>query len=279
MKVGISITTQLSNILKSLRKNPDKLGEIYLTSITNTLTFIDKYNLNYLELISVPPFDSELLTKIERKLAKLIEDKDTIFHLPSWEVDISAMNKGMREAAVNELKKQIDIISNVGVGKFAIHPGSFGSLDYLYKALEEHSRKIILESILQLRDYCKKCASQLFVENLPYHTPLFTRPEEFDKFVEYDVPLVLDTSHAVTAGQNPVDFLKRFKEAVVEIHLVDGFLDKPDKHYALGDGDVNLDEIVKTIKKLRLDPILMLEVVTPQDIEKSMKKLKEYKVV
>ena len=247
----------------------------YLYMLKDFVNFVKKSGFEIIELTSTSVFPADLLLPISDKIKKEISSfKRVTYHLPIGEINISAFHQGIRREAIKETKKHIDLAQKIGIDRVVMHPGCFLAMPKIYSLMEKQIREIAKRSIFEIFDYCKTKNIQLSVENLPRNEPLFQRPEEFEVFVEEGVGVCLDTVHAFESDVDPLDFIRKFRKKIKEIHLTDGVYSDPIVHYPLGLGEVDLVSILDELEKINYQGPVILEVNSKIDLKKSKKYLK-----
>lgn len=273
MNLGLSISIcfeKAGEYAKSVN-----LLEIY----TGMLDFLTKVasenNLKIIEIASVPPFDSNFLGQIKDEIRKRLEKFETLYHLPSWEINICALNPEVRRVSVDETKKLIDLAKELGIKKVSMHPGCYAAMPDTYSMLGQQVRAVAEKTIPEIFGYCVKNDIELCIENLPVTEPFFQRPDEFEPFVEKGIGMLVDTAHAVTAGVDPIDFVRKFGKRISEVHLVDGFRGKQDIHYPIGTGEVNYRAFLDELKRIEYEGPVILELKSEKDVVDSIDVLRK----
>jgi sugar phosphate isomerase/epimerase len=276
MKFGVSMTI-LFKEFNELFQKVERVDKIYLELVELLTEFAKKKNFRFIEIDSFGPFNSEVLNSIKIDIKKKVKDFDeVVFHLPSWEINISAYEKQVRNKSIEETKKNIKIAKYIGAKKLVLHPGSFGSSPFFYASFPEVVKKICRKSVLDLVSYSKKNGLEVCLENLPFGAPFFRKPKDFDYFVKKGVSLTLDTAHSITADIDPVMFIDRFKNKIRHVHLVDGLKHEDDLHYPIGSGDLDYKKFLDKLEKIEYKEIIILELMSRKDTIKSIKILKDY---
>lgn len=275
LQYGISLSLCQNKIKEFLQEA--NLSQAYVNTLEYFVDFASANGFKLIELTSFPPLNANALNQIKTGIREKIKHFETICHLPSWENNICALNPDIRKVSIEETKKLIDIASDLGITKISMHPGFFTCMPEIYTLFEEQVKNIARKVIFDILKYCQNKNIQLCLENLPNPEPLFRKPEEFESFVEQGVGLLLDTAHAVTSGVDPIDFIKKFGNKIVEVHLVDGFKGKPDIHYPLGKGEVDYVAVLNQLQKIKSQAPVILELKSEKDTIESLKVLKKKK--
>lgn len=273
MNYGISISTCFAKA-KELMKGRD-LRRNYLNLLDYFTTFASKNNFKIIEIVSFPPFDADVLLEIKDDIKGRIANFETSYHLPSWEINICAINPYVRKASIDETKRLIDLAKELGIKKVAMHPGCYASMPDVYALLGQQVKNTAQNSILDIFEYCQGKKIELCIENLPFSEPFFQRPEEFELFIDKGIGMLVDTAHAVTSGIDPVNFIRKFGNKVSEVHLVDGFKGKEDMHYTLGVGEVDIPTFLDELVEIKYGGSVILELKSEKDVLDSLNALKK----
>lgn len=253
------------------------IGKTYLRLLDYFLNFALKNEIKIIEIGSFPPFDAGVLEKIKSETKRRIEKFKTIYHLPSWEINICAINSGVRKASLQETKKLIKFAKDIGIKRLSLHPGCYTAMPDIYALMTQQVKSIAKETILDIFEKCRNNGLELAIENLPFNEPFFQKPEEFEPFIERGIGMLIDTAHAVTSGVDPIDFVKKFQKKISEVHLVDGFKGKKDIHYALGMGELDYLSFLKELAKIKYKGPIILELKSEKDFFKTLNILKKTK--
>jgi len=277
MNIGISFSVCYAEAVELINdKDP---CNIYLSLLDYFTGFASNNGFKLIEIISFPPFDSFILNKITAEIKERIENFDTIYHLPSWEINISAINPFVRRVSIEETKRLIDLAEILDIDMVSMHPGCYASMPDIYRFAKEQVRMISRQSIYEIFEYCRGKGIDLCLENLQFNEPFYRKPDEFKPFIEKGIGMLLDTAHAVTSGINPIDFVERYENRVCEVHLVDGFKGKMDKHYPLGTGEVDYVSFLNDLQRRGSNVKIILELKSEQDIITSLDLLQKNRFI
>ena len=87
--------------------------------------------------------------------------------------------------------------------------------------------------------------------------------------------MALDTVHAFVSGIDPVEFITKFGNGIVEVHLSDGVMSAPLSHYPIGTGMLNCLAVLQKLEEIDFAGIIILEVESKEALIESKKFLKE----
>ena len=142
-------------------------------------------------------------------------------------------------------------------------------------------RKIVLDNMIKsLREIvgqAKKYKVEVMLENVPLSKGVHS-VSEFKYIIDnVDSLLVhLDIPHAFTSGgmDSVIDYINTFGDKIIHIHWHDNHGQK-DEHLPVGEGLINHQTAVKTLKDIGYDRTITLEVFTnSNDAKSSADKLK-----
>lgn len=190
-------------------------------------------------------------------------------HSPIADLNIASLNKSIRKTSVNEIKKSIKLANDINSSKVVVHPGQFAFLnkDKLDLAIDKSSK-----SLETCRDFAEDFNVEICVENMPnIFGFLYTDINELNlKLKNLNLSMTLDIGHANTAAFNADEM---YFSNVKHIHLSDNN-GVYDEHLALGEGKIEIKEIINTFEKNNYKETYMIEVNNKEDILKSLDFLK-----
>ncbi len=223
--------------------------------------FIDcqKNNIDCIEI--APNIDYESYMSLDYKLIKKYADKYGItlwshhlrFNYPHV-LDISSLDKDVLNCTIGELSEQIKKASDIGVGKFVIHPSSEPIEDVERKDKLERAKET-LDKLAELSYYC---GGVLAVENLP-RTCLGKSFEEMLELVSINdkLGICFDTNHLL--GEDPVKFIQNVGYRIVTLHVSDyDFVNE--RHWLPGEGDINWVDIYDELQKVNYKGVWLYEI-------------------
>lgn len=180
-------------------------------------------------------------------------------HAPCSDINISALNRGIREESIRQVKKAINIAARHKLRVVTFHPGRLSSL----RENAEEKWIVMLESVEEISDYAKNKMVYIAVENMEHRSrELLYTIEDFKKFevLAKNNPyfgVTIDFSHFATNKiYNPE--LTHLQIPVHNIHLSQCAEDKP--HLPLYvNGDIKLDTIIEFLERYKINTTIILE--------------------
>lgn len=182
--------------------------------------------------------------KIDVSKVKLILEKynlNVVGHT-GWYIPTGSPIKLIRDAAVNEVERYLDIFNKFNVKYVTIHTnwckGLFSAdeainfqvytLNKIVEKAKKYNIKIMLEPIDTEYDNIKNISKTLNKVNGLY--------------------LHLDIGHANVSKDKIEKWIKKFHKKIVHIHLHDNH-GKKDEHLSMGRGNIKWKKVLKVLKK------------------------------
>lgn len=178
----------------------------------------------------------------------------TAYYLP-----FASAFEGVRKAAVEELRRCLELFAEVGAKWMNLHPDRHAPM---------HDRGFYirrnLESLHDLQEHARKTGVGLMVENLPGD---FNDARQLGELLDPmpELGLHLDIGHAnLMVGHNTTaEILRAHGKRLRHVHLHDNKGGHADLHLPLGAGNLNLHESLQALKECGFDDTITLEVFTP----------------
>jgi sugar phosphate isomerase/epimerase len=262
MKFGVSISIFRNELFNYFSKG----CKGYKDMLKKLIMIKNKYDLESIEIWSEPPISAKLLLEHKDQIKSILLDTHSSFHLPFIEINLATFNEIIRKESINEIKSCIDFCHFSDIQSTVLHPGRFNFFNIGLKNLLMNN---INNAILDLVNYAKNKNVNICLENLTSDQKLFTQPKDFDFLIENGAFLCLDTGHALTNNIDPLDFVNKFKQKVIHIHLHSNF-GKEDLHLPLGEGKLNYLLFLKKINENGYNPNIIFELSSEKDLENSI---------
>ena len=174
------------------------------------------------------------------------------FHHPSW----IEQDKNKREIRIQHTIDSIRLASKLGARSISTEPG--GPLDGMK---EEEALKIFVDGIHRVAKYAEEEGVYLLIEPEPaLLIETSTQMKKFFAMMESDwVALNCDLGHFFCVGENPADVTLDMIEWIKHFHLEDISSDRKHEHLMLGDGAMDIPNIVKTIRNIPYRDFITIE--------------------
>ncbi len=190
--------------------------------------------------------------ELERRRMKVVGH--TAFYLP-----MASAIEEIRCAAVAEFRRCIQVFSEVGAKWMNVHPD---------RNTPFHDRAFYvrrnLDTLRELLPYAQERGVGLMIENLPGE---FNSAAQMGELLNAlpELGLHLDFGHAnldVPYNTAP-EMLKAFGSRLRHVHLHDNRGGRDDLHLPLGAGNVDVEAVIRELKRCHYDGTITLEVFTP----------------
>ncbi len=233
-------------------------------NLKSNLDYFEKLGLKYAEILHQYPNDN-----INPDILESYDLKYSI-HSPLMNINIACLNKGIREASINEIKKSIDLASKIDANIVVIHPGM---IPFLGRAFEKEIYELANESFKELGQYGEDRGVIATIENMPnFKGHMYKNMFELNNILEdLDMYMTLDIGHAYHSGYTPEDM---YFNRVKHIHIHDNNGDD-DSHLALGEGSIDLKKIISKYEDKNYKNIYTIEVNDKESVKKSINYLKK----
>ena len=197
------------------------------------------------------------------KIFKYAKEKELIvsIHAPSGDINISALNKGIRKESINQIKIAIDLANKYNSRVVTFHPGSLSSK----RENQEEKWKVLLESVAEIAEYAKSKKVHIGIENMERRSKeiVFTI-DDLNRFEEIGVDneyfgVTLDFSHFAT-NEIFLPKLDKLRLPIKNVHMSQCVAGKP--HYQMDDleGQVRLNEVLKELEKANYQSMIVMEI-------------------
>ncbi|MBE7063275.1 MAG: sugar phosphate isomerase/epimerase [Ruminococcaceae bacterium] len=184
---------------------------------------------------------------------------DVSLHAPCGDINISALNKGIREESVAQVKRAIELAEKFDLRVVTFHPGRLSS------AREKKSDKwsVLLDSVSKIAEYAKLKKVYVALENMELRkNELVLTIDDLNKFEEIArdnnfFGVTLDFSHFATNKIYP-QYMTELKVPIYNVHISQCIASKP--HYPLYEaGEINIGEVFNFLEKIDYRSVVVTE--------------------
>ncbi len=231
----------------------------FKNSLDDSLEFIESLGIKYVELLHQYPteeFDLDILNSF---------NLDYTIHAPFMDVNIAALGSKSRANSIEQIKDSIDLANRIDAKVVVVHPGL---IPFLAREMPEEVYKVSDNSIKEIGDYSQDSGVNTTIENMPaFETMIYQDMNRLNEtLVEFDMGMTFDIGHAHHSGISPDEM---YFDSIKHIHAHDNMGDE-DSHLALGEGNIQLKDIITTFENKKYDGIYMIEVNNKDSIKKSL---------
>lgn len=180
-------------------------------------------------------------------------------HAPCGDINISALNRGIRRESVSQVKQAIDLAEVNGGRVVTFHPGRLSSA----RENIEDKWKVLLDAVCEIAEYAKEKKVYVAIENMEfrkkevvYTVDDLNRFENIGKNNPY-FGVTLDFSHFAT-NKIYAPEISELKLPVYNVHLSQCVNRKP--HCPLyEDGEIEINDIQKILDSCGYESVIVLE--------------------
>ena len=161
----------------------------------------------------------------------------------------------LRQAALHEFRRCVDVFQRVGAQWMNVHPGMSPMHDRTFTVQRN------LESLRELLTYGRQKGLGIMIENLPDR---FNTAQQLSELLDPlpELGLHLDIGHAnlMTTSNTTREILAAYGDRLKHVHLHDNRGGNLDLHLPLGAGNVDVADSVTALKSCGYDGTITLEV-------------------
>lgn len=269
--------------LKISAKGSKKIGEDFFREVNHLFTLVNCIEID-LNHRTKKNFQEETSF-----LWKLKEEKKVNYtvHAQYLNGNLADFNEEIRRASLGEVYYAIDTAEKLGASVVTIHP----ALEP-YGLKFEKIKELEIDSYKKIAVFAKEKNIKIGLENLaPDLLWIPKRAYKLDMILETvrevnfsNFGITLDIGHANTSKENYTEFMANHQEKIFHIHAHDNMgstiknlkeCKKPDPHLPLGEGNVDWEKVIGTLKKLNYQNYFELE-GDVESVEKGLKFIENY---
>jgi sugar phosphate isomerase/epimerase len=227
--------------------------------VISEIRWMAEMGLEFIDLTIEPPGAASWrinTAEIRRELAQhgMGVVGHTAYYLP-----FASAFEGVRKAAVDELRRCLELFGEVGAKWMNLHPDRHAPM---------HDRSFYigrnLQSLHELQEHSDRTGVGLMIENLPGD---FNDAQQLGELLDPmpTLGLHLDIGHAnLMVGHNTTaEILLAHGKRLRHVHLHDNKGGHADLHLPLGAGNIDLHGALRALKECGFDDTITLEVFTP----------------
>jgi sugar phosphate isomerase/epimerase len=181
-------------------------------------------------------------------------------HHPSWiETDPE-----LRKTRIGHTLDCIKLARKLGVSNISTEPGG----PIINQRLNENELLKIFEAgIHEILDTAENENVTVLVE--PEPRLLIENSQQFIRFIKnFDskyIGLNFDVGHFFCVGEDPSQVIYRLSDYVCHVHLEDIAADRTHEHLMLGEGAINIDSVLKSLKDIGYEGFITIELYPYQE--------------
>lgn len=246
-----------------------KIGFIGLDrqSILEDLNFATKNGFDCYEIQGLgAKFD--LKPEIIKQVKIISENNNISLNLHAMQfLPISSLIPEVSEGALKFFKNEIILTNKLGAKQIIIHSGNKDMPKS--EAVIDKNFEILVNNLKKAVKFGEKYGIKISLENLPSDRALCVEINDLLKVVNSvkGLEITFDVGHANTTDLNPIDYFKRIKDFVINIHIHDND-GKSDQHALIGEGNIDFEGLIKECKNIGYYGPFILEVFPYKNVLK-----------
>ncbi len=229
-----------------------------------------------LEISRVPLYKDEKLTVNDT--IDIINDEIKDFngrrtlHGMFSDVNVASQDCILRKMSQQRCLESFEIGKGIKADTVLFHSGNKGTKHY--GSIEQFKKNFTAFYKDFIKEF-EKTGITAVIENVFETEPNFCL-ELIEKVNSPNLKLALDTGHVnlYSHQTKAVDWIKEYGNNLYHMHIHNNF-GKNDDHSNLSNGTVNYKEVFKQLEELKLNPTIVLEMFTEEDIRKSINLMSE----
>ena len=199
-----------------------------------------------------------LIKKVRMDIAK--RGLNLVCYTPEtvvYPINIAAREPYIRERSVKSMLRAVEIASELGCGRMLLTSG----WGYLTEPREQALR-YSMDSIERITRHAEKYSVTLALEHLsPISSNLINTASHLrtalDAINSPNLKAMIDTCQVALVDEHVRDYLELLGSDLIHVHIVDG---TPGGHLAFGDGNLPLEDYVKTLGEYGYKGYLSMEI-------------------
>lgn len=201
---------------------------------------------------------------VKRQLLSI--STDYTVHLPYASVDTSHYDSDFRRASINLIRRDALTLQALKPRVYILHPHGLKTAALLKASKSTAERDLHLANAVNgLRETVEALlAAGLAPRSIAIENLAGVPFEVFEPVIEeYDLGVCLDIGHWLRSREDPYEFIARFADRLIEVHIHQTFEAQPNRidHNSLEEaGLVEVDGIVKALTASQFTGPLLLEV-------------------
>lgn len=191
----------------------------------------------------------DLEPKIIEQVKRISRNNNISLNLHAMQfLPISSLIPEISKAAFKFAEKEIILARRVGAKRITIHSGR---KDMPSREIAVGKNfEILIKNLKEIIELGRRFGIKIGLENSPKNHAICTELKDLLKVVNSveGLEIVFDAGHANTTKLNPIDYFKKVKDFVINVHIHDND-GTVDQHALIGEGNINFKEFLRECKK------------------------------
>ncbi|TFD96616.1 sugar phosphate isomerase/epimerase [Jeotgalibacillus sp. R-1-5s-1] len=174
------------------------------------------------------------------------------FHAPSWDLNLTALNKGMREQSIGEIERSFERAALLKAPNVTVHPGRLTVANSLLAWHEEQQIKSTERLVILAKQYGVTLSMEMME---PIRKELITTPEQMNRLTDvvgHGIEVTFDVAHLPLT----TDVVQAFGQTkrIGKVHVSDST--PVQYHVPLGEGAIRLEPVMEKLKHVSVPLVL-----------------------
>lgn len=187
----------------------------------------------------------------------------------AWFLPTSTIISSVQKSVVKVIKNGIILAKKIGSDRVTVHPG----YTEVPKVIREKNYNALIKTLKEIVKIADNYGIMVGLENhaIPNHPCFYV--EDLLKVVNSveNLRVTLDVGHINITGTLLVEYYKRVKDFVIDMHAHDND-GSSDQHKCIGDGNINFKPLLKELKKNGYEDPFIMEMFPYDNILKGRKR-------
>lgn len=210
----------------------------------------------------------DLESGIIEQAKRLSEDNNISLNLHVMQfLPIANLIPEVSKGALRFAEKEIVLAKEIGAKQITIHSGHRDKSNR--EIMVAKNFEILIENLKEIIELGRKYGIKIGLENSPKSHAICTELKDLLRVVNSveELEVVFDVGHANTTKLNPVDYFKKVKDFVINVHIHDND-GTVDQHALIGEGNINFKELLKECKNSNYYGPFILELFPHKNVLK-----------
>lgn len=251
------------------------MGQLATENILDDLNFAVENGFDYFEIgldweqnFNLKPWTITQIKSISEK-----NDLSLIVHT-AWYLPTSTIIPEIARVVIKIIKKGILLATKVNADRVTVHPG----FKEMPKPASYKNYRALIRNLKEIVNFGKRMGVMIGLENFNKNPCLMcNKVNDLLEVVNSvdGLKVVFDVGHANTTGIGPVEYFKRVKEFVINMHVHDNKGEK-DEHLLIGEGTIDFVTLLRECKNSKYYGPFILELFPNKNILEGKKRFLDF---
>ena len=193
-----------------------------------------------------------------------------------FDLSIASIDDDIREISIKRYLQSLEVAKTIGAKTIVYHTGCEATIKHkkFQNTYSEDSIKF-WKKYINAYENAKITAVQENVSENTYESILNIVNSVNSPYLKAS----LDTGHVnVHSNKKIIHWLEGYGQSLKHMHIHNNYGDD-DSHLSLLKGTIDFDEVFEKIKKMMINPIMVLEIFTIEDLYESVEYLRKKRII